>query len=184
MAGQQALIVVDVQNDFLPGGALAVPHGDEVIPVLNGYLAEFEQQQLPIFATRDWHPPNHCSFRTQGGPWPVHCVVGTPGAEFPVALDLPPSAIVVSKPSTPDKETYSAFEGTDLEQQLREASVESLYVGGLATDYCVLNTVKGALLRGFQVRLLRKAIRPVNVEPKDGEKAEKEMARLGALLVD
>jgi nicotinamidase/pyrazinamidase len=184
MAAQKALIVVDVQNDFLPGGALAVPHGDEVIPVLNRYIAEFEQQKLPIFATRDWHPPDHCSFRTQGGPWPVHCVVGTPGAEFPAYLHLPPSAIVVSKPSTPDKETYSAFEGTDLEQPLREASVESLYVGGLATDYCVLNTVNGALLRGFQVRLLRKAIRPVNVEPKDGEKAENEMARLGAILVD
>src|SRR6516162_7678685 len=132
MAAQKALIVVDVQNDFLPGGALAVPHGDEVIPVLNRYIAEFEQQKLPIFATRDWHPPNHCSFRTQGGPWPVHCVVGTPGAEFPASLQLPPSAIVVLKPSIPDKETYSGFEGIALEQQLRGASVECLYVGGLA----------------------------------------------------
>jgi nicotinamidase/pyrazinamidase len=184
MAVHKALIVVDVQNDFLPGGALAVPQGDEVIPVLNRYVAEFEQQKLPIFATRDWHPPNHCSFRTQGGPWPVHCVLGTPGAEFPASLHLPPSAIVVSKPSTPDRETYSAFEGTDLEQQLRRASVECVSVGGLATDYCVLNTVKDALLRGFQVRLLRKAIRPVNVHPTDGEKAENEMARLGAVLVD
>src|SRR5262249_10796138 len=140
--------------------------------------------KLPILATRDWHPPNHCSFRPQGGPWPVHCVVGTKGAAFPSSLRLPSSAIVISKPSTPDKETYSGFEGTDLEQQLRSARVESVYVGGLATDYCVLNTVKDALCLGFKVNLLKKAIRPVNVKPADGQNAEEEMARLGAILVD
>ena len=184
METSDALIVIDVQNDFLPGGALAVPHGDEVIPVLNRYIAEFEQQKLPIFATRDWHPPNHCSFRQQGGPWPVHCVVGSKGAEFPSSLQLLSSAIIISKPSTPDKETYSGFEGTGLEQQLRRASVAHLYIGGLATDYCVLNTVKDALRLGFKVKLLRKAIRAVNVNPMDGQKAEEEMAQLGALLVD
>jgi len=184
MQSRNALIIVDVQNDFLPGGALAVPQGDEVIPVLNRYIAEFEQQNLPIFATRDWHPPNHCSFRTQGGPWPVHCVVGTQGAEFPSSLRLPSRAIVVSKPSTPDKETYSGFEGTDFGAQLRRASVECVCVGGLATDYCVLNTVKDALRRGFKVKLLRKAIRPVNVNPKDGQNAENEMARLGAVPLE
>ena len=182
MSISTALIIVDVQNDFLPGGALAVPHGDEVVPVLNRYIAEFEQQKLPIFATRDWHPPDHCSFRTQGGPWPVHCVMHTKGAAFPPSLRLPSSAIVVSKPSAPDHETYSAFAGTDLEQRLRRASVDRLYVGGLATDYCVLNTVKDALRRGFKVRLLKAAIRAVNVSPNDGLNAESEMARLGAVL--
>jgi len=182
-SAKRALIIVDVQNDFLPGGMLAVPRGDEVIPILNRYIEEFERQKLPIFATRDWHPHNHCSFQTQGGPWPVHCVVSTKGAAFPPSLKLPTSAIVISKPSTPEKETYSAFEGTNLEQQLREASVESLYVGGLATDYCVLNTVKDALLRGFKVTLLKDGIRPVNVHPTDGQEAEKEMLSLGAVAL-
>lgn len=181
---KKALIIVDVQNDFLPGGALAVSHGEEVVPVLNRYIAQFEQQKLPIFATRDWHPPNHCSFRTQGGPWPVHCVVHSRGAEFAPSLRLPKSAMVISKPSASDKETYSGFEGTDLEGQLRRAGVSSLFIGGLATDYCVLNTVKDALHRGFKVTLLRKAIRPVNVEADDGVKAENEMVRLGAVLQD
>ena len=181
---KKALIIVDVQNDFLPGGALAVPRGDEIIPVLNGYIAQFEQQRWPIYATRDWHPRNHCSFREQGGPWPVHCVVNTKGAEFASSLRLPSSAQVISKPSAPDRETYSGFEGTALEELLREASVGCLYVGGLATDYCVLNTVKDALRRGFKVRLLRGAIRPVNVNPTDGQNAEDEMVRLGAVILD
>ena len=179
-----ALVIVDLQNDFLPGGALAVPHGDEVIPVLNRYIAAFEQQQRPIFATRDWHPLNHCSFRTQGGPWPVHCVLNSEGAQFSAALRLPTSAIIISKPSAPDKETYSAFEGTDLEERLRKAAVDCLFVGGLATDYCVVNTVKGALEHGFKVRLLRQAIRAVNVNPADGAKAEEEMLKLGAVPVE
>lgn len=176
-----ALVIVDLQNDFLPGGALPVPDGDEVIPVINRYIAAFEQQKRPIFATRDWHPINHCSFRTQGGPWPIHCVVNSKGAQFPPALRLPSSAIIISKPSAPDKETYSGFEGTDLEERLRKADVDCVYIGGLATDYCVLNTVKGALARGFKVKLLRQAIRPVNVNPTDGAKAEEEMLRLGAV---
>ena len=176
-----ALIVVDVQNDFLPGGSLAVPSGDEVIPVLNRYLAAFELEELPIFATRDWHPLNHCSFHAQGGPWPVHCVMQTRGAQFPASLRLPSSAVVISKPSSPDRETYSGFDDTDLENHLRAASVERLFVGGLATDYCVFNTVKGGLQRGFKVVLLKDAIRAVNVNPDDGPKAQQEMLRLGAI---
>jgi nicotinamidase/pyrazinamidase len=175
------LLVVDVQNDFLPGGSLAVPGGDEVIPVLNHYLALFQTQGLPIFATRDWHPPHHCSFQAQGGPWPVHCVVGTKGAEFAPGLHLPPSTIVISKAKSLDWDAYSGFEGTDLDSQLRRAGVKRLFVGGLATDYCILNTVKDALTLGYQVVHLLDATRTVNVHPENGHRAIEEMAHLGAI---
>ena len=176
-----ALIVVDVQNDFLAGGSLPVQGGDAVIPVLNRYLAEFAERQLPIFATRDWHPANHCSFQTRGGRWPIHCVAGSKGAQFPSALILPPWTIVISKGVAADKEAYSGFEGTDLEERLRGSGLHRLFVGGLATDYCVFNTVKDALARGFSVILLCDAIRAVNVRPDDGAKAEAEMLWLGAV---
>jgi nicotinamidase/pyrazinamidase len=176
-----ALLVVDVQNDFLPGGRLAVPGGEEVIPILNRYLAAFEREKLLIFASRDWHPYNHCSFQAQGGPWPEHCRMGTPGAEFAASLRLPSSAVVISKATSAAKEAYSDFEGTDFETRLRVAAIERLYIGGLATDYCVLYTVKDALQRGFKVMLLTEAIRAVNVHPDDGRQAEEEMLRLGAV---
>jgi nicotinamidase/pyrazinamidase len=115
-----ALLVVDVQNDFLPGGSLAVPGGDEVIPVLNHYLATFEAHGLPTFATRDWHPSDHCSFQAQGGPWPVHCVAGTQGADFAPGLQLPSSTSVISKATSSERDACSGFEGTDLDSQLRQ----------------------------------------------------------------
>lgn len=174
-----ALIVVDVQNDFLPGGNLAVPHGDEVVPVLNRYLAVFAARDLPIYATRDWHPADHCSFKAQGGPWPPHCVAETRGAQFAGNLELPTGTIVISKATTPDKDAYSGFEGTDLDARLRAQKIKRLFVGGLATDYCVLNTVRDARRLGYEVRLLADAIRAVNVKPDDGRKAEEEMRRLG-----
>jgi len=177
-----ALVIVDLQRDFLPGGHLAVPRGDEVIPVLNLWIHAFVRANLPVFATRDWHPADHCSFKPQGGPWPVHCVIGSQGAEFAPTLELPTSTVIISKSSRRDIETYSGFEGTDLETCLRKLSMQRLYVGGLATDYCVLNTVRDGLLRGFEVRLLKKAIRAVNVKEGDGERAEQEMVRLGAIL--
>jgi nicotinamidase/pyrazinamidase len=177
------LIVVDVQRDFLPDGALAVPAGDEVVPVLNCYIADFVRRGLPVFATRDWHPPNHCSFREQGGPWPRHCVPGTEGARFAPGLELPSSTVVVSKDTEPDQNTYSAFEGGDLHARLRAAGVRRVFIGGLATDYCVLHTVKGALGRGYGTMLLVDAIRAVNVHPDDGRKAEEEMIRLGAVPI-
>lgn len=175
-----ALILVDVQNDFLPGGALAVPEGDEVIPVLNRWIAAFHARGLPIFATRDWHPRAHCSFKAQGGIWPQHCIADTDGAQFAPSLDLPAEAAVIAKATTPAKDAYSGFEGTDLGPRLHEQGVTRLFVGGLATDYCVLNTVRDALAEGFTVLLLTDAIRAVNVEPNDGAKAEAEMRRLGA----
>lgn len=175
-----ALLVVDVQNDFLPGGSLAVPGGDEAIPVLNHYLATFEAHKLPVFATRDWHPPDHCSFHAQGGPWPVHCVAGTQGAEFAPDLQWPSSTSVISKATSSEQDAYSGFEGTSLDNQLRRAGVKRLFVGGLATDYCVLNTVKDALALGYQVVHLVDATRAVNVHPQNGHRALEEMAHLGA----
>ena len=175
-----ALLIVDVQNDFLPGGALAVPDGDAVVPVLNAYLAAARQAHLPVYASRDWHPPDHCSFRAHGGIWPPHCVAGTPGATFSTALDLPPETEVVSKAQARDRDAYSAFEGTGLAGALRARNVARLLIGGLATDYCVLNTVRDAVRAGFGVLLLTDAIRAVEVTPGDGQAALDEMRRLGA----
>jgi nicotinamidase/pyrazinamidase len=175
-----ALIVVDVQNDFLPGGSLAVPDGDTVVPVLNRYLAEFSVRELPVYATRDWHPANHCSFKARGGPWPPHCVAESPGAHFAALLRFPSGTFVISKATQPDKDAYSGFEGTDLDARLRAQKIKRLFVGGLATDYCVLNTVRDAHRLGYEAYLLTDAIRAVNVKPDDGRKAEAEMQRLGA----
>ncbi len=175
-----ALLVIDVQNDFLPGGSLAVPDGDAVIPPLNRCLALFTKLNLPIYASRDWHPANHCSFKAQGGPWPPHCVVGSRGAAFAASLALPPDAVVISKDDKPELNTYSDFTETGFDQRLRATNVRRLLVGGLATDYCVLNTVKDALALGYTVVVLTDAIRPVEVKPGDGEKAMEEMRRLGA----
>ncbi len=179
-----ALIVVDVQNDFLPGGSLAVPQGDEVIPILNDYLAAFARHGLPIFATRDWHPPNHCSFQPHGGSWPPHCVAGSEGAASALALELPASNTCITlKGTRPEKDAYSAFDGTDLHVRLREQGVTRLFIGGLATDYCVLCTVEDGLKAGYTVVLLQDAIRAVNVRPGDGERAEAKMIRRGAIPI-
>ncbi len=178
-----ALVVVDVQRDFLPGGSLAVPAGDEVVPVLNRYIADFVAAGLPVFATRDWHPADHCSFVARGGPWPPHCVQGSPGAAFAPGLALPPSAVVVSKDVERDQDTYSGFEGGDLDPILRAARVRRIFVGGLATDYCVRHTALDALRLGYEVVLLTDAIRAVDVAPGDGHRAEAEVIRAGALPI-
>lgn len=177
-----ALIVVDVQRDFLPGGSLAVADGDAVIAPLNGWLSRFAAAGRPLFATRDWHPSDHCSFRAQGGPWPPHCVAGTAGAEFPVALQLPAAARIVSKATTRDRDAYSGFAGTDLDAQLRAAGVRRVFVGGLATDYCVLNTVLDARRLGYATVLLADAVRAVDVAPGDGARAVAAMLAAGATV--
>ncbi len=179
-----ALIIVDVQNDFLPGGALGVPQGDAVVPVLNRYVKRFSQLGLPIVATRDWHPADHISFKQRGGPWPPHCIADTEGAKFASALRLPANVKIVSKATTRDKDAYSGFGGTTLKDDLQRGNVRRLFVGGLATDYCVLNTVKDARANGFDVILLRDAIRAVDVKPGDGDRAEAEMLKLGAIPTD
>lgn len=177
------LLVTDVQNDFLPGGSLAVPDGDAVVPALNRYIAAFVAHGLPVFATRDWHPRQHCSFRDQGGPWPVHCVAGSPGAAFPATLDLPAGAPVISKATEPGREAYSGFQGTALDSRLRMAGVRRIFIGGLATDYCILNSVRDALWLGYEVFVLTDAVRAVDVHPGDGERALAEMTRLGAQCI-
>jgi len=183
LRNSDTLIVVDVQNDFLPGGSLAVADGDAVVPVLNEYIRRFEARDLPVYFTRDWHPSDHCSFERQGGPWPLHCVAGTKGAEFSPELQLPDDAVVISKATRQEKDAYSGFQDTDLAERCRSAGRERLFIGGLATDYCVLNTVRDALKEGFRVCLLTDAIRAVDREPGDGERAIDEMKRQGALPV-
>ncbi|OYT45802.1 bifunctional nicotinamidase/pyrazinamidase [Candidatus Bathyarchaeota archaeon] len=175
-----ALIVVDVQRDFCPGGALPVPRGDEVIPVLNEYLERFRRAGAAIYATRDWHPPNHKSFREYGGEWPPHCIQGTEGAEFHPNLKLPSDTLIISKATEPDKEAYSGFEGTNLKESLESRGVKRVFVGGLATDYCVKSTVLDALKYGFEVFLLVDAVRGVDLQPGDSERAIEEMVRRGA----
>jgi len=179
-----ALLIVDVQIDFLPGGALGVPDGDAVIPVLNRYIDLFTAAGLPIYATRDWHPDGHCSFGPQGGPWPPHCVQGTEGAAIAGGLHLPKDAPVISKADTVEKDAYSGFQGTDLAHRLRGAGIRRLFIGGLATDYCVLNTVQDALGEGFGVCLLTDAIRAVDAHSGDGQRAERAMTGAGAVPVD
>jgi len=178
-----ALIVVDVQNDFLPGGALAVPDGAAVLPAINACLARFAARKLPVFATRDWHPADHCSFHAQGGPWPPHCIAGTVGAAFPQALALPAGAQRVSKATEAQRDAYSGFSGTDLAARLHNEQVRRVFVAGLATDYCVLNTVLDALAAGFETVLLEDGIRAVDLQPGDGAAAIARMAAAGARAI-
>jgi nicotinamidase/pyrazinamidase len=178
-----ALLVVDVQRDFLPGGALGVADGDAVIAPLNGYLARAQRTGATVVASRVWHPTDHCSFRAQGGPWPPHCVAGTPGAQFASELRLPLQAHVIDKAIHSDRDAYSAFQDTGLAQALRAQGIRRLAVGGLATDYCVLQSVLDALSAGFEVFVLEDAIRAVDVSPGDGDKAKEQMRQAGARLV-
>ncbi len=176
---KQALIVVDVQNDFCPGGALAVARGDEVVPPLNKLIAEFLQRGDPVFKTRDWHPLTTKHFADFGGTWPVHCVQGTKGAEFHPDLTDDARIHIISK-GLGDEDSYSGFDGTDLAAQLRNFGVDEVLVGGLATDYCVKNTVLDALKEGFTVRALTNAMRSVDLQPGDGNRAIEDMRRAGA----
>ena len=176
-----ALLIADLQNDFLPGGALGIKGADEIVPVLRGYIDQFHSRGLPIFFSQDWHPSNHCSFREQGGPWPIHCVAGSAGALPPPTFSIPETAIIIHKATLPDKEAYSAFQDTSLHEHLRAAGIGRLFIGGLATDYCVLNTVKDARRLGYHVCLLTDAVKAVNLAWEDGRKAEEAMIRLGAI---
>lgn len=178
-----ALLVADVQNDFLPGGTLAVAGADDVIAPINRLVALYGEHGLPVYVSRCWHPPDHCSFTARGGPWPVHCVAHTHGAAFAAALALPASAAIVSKGTDSNAEAYSAFRGTTLAEQLRAHGVERLALCGLTTDYCVLNSATDALALGFRVMVVLDAIRAVDVQPGDGARALALMAQRGAVLV-
>jgi len=179
---KRALIVVDVQNDFCPGGTLAVPHGDEVVEPLNQAIDEFLERGEPVYKSRDWHPPTTKHFAVHGGVWPVHCVQNTPGAEFHSALRNDPRINVISK-GLGDTDCYSAFDETDLLDQLHQQNVEEIVVGGLATDYCVKSTVLDALKNGFKVKALKNAMRAVDLQPGDGERAIEEMRDAGAQII-
>jgi len=174
-----ALVVVDVQKDFCPGGALAVREGDKVVPVLNKYIEKFRKAGAPIIFTRDWHPPDHSSFKAQGGPWPPHCIQNSEGAKFHPNLSIPLEGEIVSKADKKD-EAYSFFQGTDLAAKLQRRGIKRLLVGGLATDYCVKETVLDGLKHGFEVYHLDDASRGVEVNPGDSERALKEMMAKGA----
>ena len=180
---KKALIVVDVQNDFCPGGSLAVADGDKVVPPLNKLMQEFLDRGDPVFKTRDWHSPKTKHFEAYGGVWPVHCVQGTPGAEFHRDLLDDPRITIISKGIDESADGYSGFDGTYLARLLREEKVEQVWVGGLATDYCVKHTVLDALREGFEVKALADAMRAVNLSPDDGAKAIEEMRAAGAEIV-
>lgn len=177
-----ALLIVDVQRDFLPGGSLPVAAGDEVIAPLNAYIAAFEARHLPVFLTRCWHPENHVSFKSAGGPWPPHCIKGTPGADWPAGLKVPADAHIISKATDELTEAYSGFSGTALQPLLRKHDVRRLFVGGLATDYCVHDTVIAARAHGFDVVILADAIRGIDARAGDEARAITAMIEGGATL--
>lgn len=176
-----ALVIVDVQNDFLAPGPVPVPHGADILPVLADYASRFERQSLPVYAVRDWHPENHASFRAQGGSWPVHCVQFTAGADCPAELELPPCTVTISNGSGPAELRCSAFANPHFEASLGTQRVRRLFVGGLGSELGVLDTVREARARGLEVFFLRDALRALNREPGDGDRAEAEMIRLGAV---
>jgi nicotinamidase/pyrazinamidase len=176
----EALIVVDVQNDFCPGGALAVTEGDQVVEPINA-LAE----EMPfVLATRDWHPRDHSSFVEEGGIWPVHCVQGSSGAELHPGVRRDQIDIVVDKGQVPELDGYSGFQGTSLDRLLRERDVDTVHVAGLALDYCVKETALDARRAGYAVIVHRGATRPVEVQEGDGERAGEELRAAGVQVVD
>jgi len=184
LTDNDALIVVDMQNDFMPGGALPVPDGDKIIPILNEYITKFEKKGLPIFYTRDWHPVDHISFKGHGGIWPKHCVMNTEGAKFHKDLKFPlDNKFIISKGTSKDFDAYSGFQGTILNDLLKERGIKRIFVGGVATDYCVKNTALGGLNLGYQVFILEDAIKGVDVNKGDSERAINYLLSKGASLI-
>lgn len=176
-----ALLLVDVQNDFCPDGALPVPDGGKVVPILNQWVAAAQDAGVGIYASRDWHPLDHVSFETQGGPWPVHCVQDTRGAAFHRDLMLPEGAIVVTKGTRFDQDQYSAFDQTGFAEELRRKDVSRLWIGGLAEDVCVRATALDARRHGFDVRVILEGTRAISAESK--QKTEAELVEAGCTLV-
>jgi nicotinamidase/pyrazinamidase len=185
MKPKKALLIVDVQNDFCPGGALGVRQGDKIVPAINKYIKIFSKKGLPIFATRDWHPIKTSHFKEFGGRWPMHCIKNTKGAEFHPRLKLSRETILLYKGMDPRKDSYSAFQAEDqhgrsLPSLLKILGIEEIYIAGLATDYCVRFTTADAIKSGFKVKVLIDAIKGVNLNPGDSESAIGEMAKNGA----
>ncbi|MDT3777192.1 isochorismatase family protein [Nitrospira sp. MA-1] len=179
-----ALLLVDLQNDFFPGGALAVPEADSLIPLINAYIKHFSRQGWPILATRDWHPANHSSFTEERGPWPTHAVQGSRGAQFHSDLVLPPGMMVISKGTDPKKDSKSGFDGTSLADRLEDLNIQTLYVLGLPTEHCVKHTVLDGCQRGLRVVLLTDATKGGIPQQKDSLNPLQEMADAGACLAN
>ena len=182
---KRALIIVDMQNDFCPGGSLAIEGGNKIIPVINKYIKNFTKDRDLIVFTRDWHTADHCSFTQQGGIWPPHCVAGTKGADFHPDIVVPENAVIISKAASAEKDAYSGFEGTSsdslmLDEVLKKKGINELFICGLATDYCVKSTVLDALNHGYRVKFLSDASSAVEVKSGDGNSAVKEMKTAGA----
>lgn len=189
MKAKKALLVVDVQNDFCPAGALSIPEGDKIVPKINKYLKIFSKKKLPTFATRDWHPVRTKHFKDFGGAWPVHCIQNTKGSAFHADLKLPKDVIFLYKGMDPEKDSYSAFQAEDssglsLLAWLKRLDVKEIYIAGLATDYCVKFSSFDALRLGFKVKILIDAIKGVNLKPKDSEEALKQIIKKGAKKAD
>jgi len=181
LAPGDALLVVDMQKDFCPGGALPVEGGDAVVPVLNKWIDFSRAAGRPVYFSRDWHPAHHISFKDQGGPWPPHCLQDSDGAAFHPKLHVPEDAVKISKGIRLDKDQYSAFDDTGLGEAMRQAGVKRVWIGGLARDVCVRASVLDGLKEGFQVNLLGDAAKPIT--PEGGDKADKEMTSAGAVIV-
>ncbi len=177
---KKALIIVDMQNDFCPGGSLAVKKGDKIIFAINQYIKKFAAKDCFIVFTRDWHPENHCSFKEYGGIWPAHCIAASRGAEFHPDIYMPEKFFIVSKADNSSKDAYSGFDSTSLDSELKKLNIEEVWVCGLAADYCVKSTVFDALKLGYKVKLLADAIAAVDVNAGDGEQAILEMVSAGA----
>lgn len=181
---KSVLLLVHLQNDFFPGGALPVEGGDQVIPVANACIRFFAREGFSIVATRAWHPENHCSFQVQGGDSPAHCVQGSRGSQFHPELKMPPGTLIVSGATNPRQESFSGFDGTSLEDRLEDLEGQTLFVLGLATEYFVKQTVLGACQRGFRVVVLEDGVRGKNIKPEDSQKALQEMQEAGALIAN
>lgn len=177
-----ALLVIDVQNDFCPGGSLAIEQGDKVVGPLNRIIDAFSSKGLPVLFTRDWHPQNHVSFLTRGGRWPPHCMQGTQGARLHPRLKVPRASIVVDKGDNSEKEAYSGFQGTGLETILRALDVDEVFLGGIATEYCVKETAFDALRRGFRTSVMEDCVRAVEARKGDGRRALEQVEKHGATL--
>ncbi len=177
-----ALIIVDVQNDFCPGGALAVPDGNLIIPELNRWIHTAEKTHAGILATRDWHPPDHSSFKAQGGPWPPHCVQNTHGAEFHTDLELPIDVPIISKGIAVEDDSYSNFEKTDLDRQLKKRGTKRLWIGGLALDYCVMWTALDAVKLGYEVHVIADASRPIGNSREEKRKTTNQLRDAGVVI--
>ncbi|MGH8547414.1 MAG: isochorismatase family protein [Methylococcales bacterium] len=183
LAQGDALLIVDVQKDFLSGGRLGVAGGDLLIPVINEYIGRFRRADLPIYASRDWHPPRHCSFQEQGGPWPIHCVAGSHGAEFADNLGLSPETRIISKATGIQRDAYSAFDQTALASRLRADGIQRLFICGLATEYCVLGSTLGGIKLGFTTVVLGDAIAAIESHPGDCARALAAMKEAGAVII-